>query len=418
MPTGNQVIDDRFTTGQPNYREFFYTTVNLAGESQNFDGNGAYLRLQPGTGDLTASQTDPTATSPRTRRSGRTRRCRRSALSRASARSRPTAPTSSASPTTSPTSTLASAPSARRARPRGAAAANRGARAAVSARETNGDAHWRAMLRRQLRGRFGDFLAVCALVIAGLAVTLGILSQQKASLPSWVPFFGQSFYHLDRRLHLGAGRDPGPGAGGDGGRDPDRQDRVRHVEDGHAVVGMDIEPEVRAADPSGRSAAPAPEDEPQRHGGRGRPGQAQRPAARRLEIPLSRTQANVNPDEFLSTLDADTRQYLTLLLQGGSEGIGGGRPRASSCRPSCAGSSRSPATPRSSPARSPSAARRSPGRARLPAPHGRARQPRRARSRASSTRRARRSAASPTSSRRSARRCANCRRPSTRRVAA
>ncbi len=59
VPTGNQVIDDRFTTGQPNYREFFYTTANLAGESQNFDGNGPYLRLQPGNGDLTASQTDP-----------------------------------------------------------------------------------------------------------------------------------------------------------------------------------------------------------------------------------------------------------------------------------------------------------------------------------------------------------------------
>jgi len=59
VPTGNQVIQDRFSTGQPNYREFFYTTVNLAGESQNFDGNGPYLRLQTGNGDLTASQTDP-----------------------------------------------------------------------------------------------------------------------------------------------------------------------------------------------------------------------------------------------------------------------------------------------------------------------------------------------------------------------
>ncbi len=59
IPTGNQVIEDRFSTGQPNYREFFYTTVNLAGESQNFDGNGPYLRLQPGVGDLTATQSDP-----------------------------------------------------------------------------------------------------------------------------------------------------------------------------------------------------------------------------------------------------------------------------------------------------------------------------------------------------------------------
>ncbi len=47
VPTGNIVINDRFSTGGPNYREFFYSTVNLAGESQNFDGNGYAIALQP-----------------------------------------------------------------------------------------------------------------------------------------------------------------------------------------------------------------------------------------------------------------------------------------------------------------------------------------------------------------------------------
>ena len=40
----------RCTTGAENYKEFWYTMVALAGESQNFDGNGAYVRFQPGGG--------------------------------------------------------------------------------------------------------------------------------------------------------------------------------------------------------------------------------------------------------------------------------------------------------------------------------------------------------------------------------
>lgn len=58
-PTGDQVIEDRFSTGGPNYREFFYFLVNFAGISQNFDGNGLYLRLAPGGGDTLAELQNP-----------------------------------------------------------------------------------------------------------------------------------------------------------------------------------------------------------------------------------------------------------------------------------------------------------------------------------------------------------------------
>jgi phospholipid/cholesterol/gamma-HCH transport system substrate-binding protein len=40
-------------------------------------------------------------------------------------------------------------------------------------------------------------------------------------------------------------------------------------------------------------------------------------------IPLASTQPNVQPDEILATLDADTRDFLNLLLAGGAEGLGG-----------------------------------------------------------------------------------------------
>ncbi len=38
-------------------------------------------------------------------------------------------------------------------------------------------------------------------------------------------------------------------------------------------------------------------------------------------IPLASSERNVNPDEFLAALDGDTRDYLKLLVQGGSRGL-------------------------------------------------------------------------------------------------
>jgi phospholipid/cholesterol/gamma-HCH transport system substrate-binding protein len=59
VPTANQVINDRFSTGQPNYREFLYTFVNFAGMAQNFDGNGPYARAQGGGGPVLVGEENP-----------------------------------------------------------------------------------------------------------------------------------------------------------------------------------------------------------------------------------------------------------------------------------------------------------------------------------------------------------------------
>jgi len=60
VPTANQTIEDRFSTGGPNYREFLYNLANFAGQSQNFDGNGPYFRLQAGGGPQLVSTPNPT----------------------------------------------------------------------------------------------------------------------------------------------------------------------------------------------------------------------------------------------------------------------------------------------------------------------------------------------------------------------
>ena len=59
LPTGDVPIQDEFATGVENYKEFFYTLVGLAGEGQNFDGNGMYVRFQTGGGSQTISLGSP-----------------------------------------------------------------------------------------------------------------------------------------------------------------------------------------------------------------------------------------------------------------------------------------------------------------------------------------------------------------------
>jgi hypothetical protein len=56
LPTGDIKIEDGpLSNGVENYKEFWYTMVGLSGESQNFDGNGQYVRFQPGGGTQTTS---------------------------------------------------------------------------------------------------------------------------------------------------------------------------------------------------------------------------------------------------------------------------------------------------------------------------------------------------------------------------
>jgi phospholipid/cholesterol/gamma-HCH transport system substrate-binding protein len=56
LPTGDVKIEDgQFSSNEENYKEFWYAMVGLAGEAQNFDGNGHYVRFAVGGGDQTIS---------------------------------------------------------------------------------------------------------------------------------------------------------------------------------------------------------------------------------------------------------------------------------------------------------------------------------------------------------------------------
>jgi hypothetical protein len=63
-PTGDQVINDDFSTGQPSFREFLYAAAAQSGEGATFDGNGPFLRVQPGGGPVPVKADVPSSPSP------------------------------------------------------------------------------------------------------------------------------------------------------------------------------------------------------------------------------------------------------------------------------------------------------------------------------------------------------------------
>lgn len=190
--------------------------------------------------------------------------------------------------------------------------------------------HLRASLARQARGRSKDTLAIVALALAGIAMMLWIFSQQKAALPSWAPFVGQEFAHLTGEFSTAQAVTPGQGQAVDiAGIQVGKVSSVE-LEDGHAVVGLDVEPRYLELIHPDATLLLRPKTNLNDMIVEIDPGSAPGHIEDGANFPLSRTQPNVNFEAFLSTLDADTRQYLQLLVAGGAQGIGGRGPQLSS----------------------------------------------------------------------------------------
>jgi phospholipid/cholesterol/gamma-HCH transport system substrate-binding protein len=178
-------------------------------------------------------------------------------------------------------------------------------------------------VREQIRKHSRDFAFVVGLVAVALIVGGYVLSQQRFTLPRGVPLIGSDSVTYKAQLASAQSVTPGQGqtvqvAGVDVG-EISKVDLV----DGHAVVTMKIRrrftpiyndatallrPKTGLNDmvlqlaPGSRRSGVAPEG---------------------YTIPISQTLPNVNFDEILQWLDADTRSYLQLLVGGGAQGLGG-----------------------------------------------------------------------------------------------
>jgi phospholipid/cholesterol/gamma-HCH transport system substrate-binding protein len=184
-------------------------------------------------------------------------------------------------------------------------------------------AHFRAWLSRQARGRRKDTIAIFVLAIAGIVMMLGIFIQQKASLPAWLPVVGEEFEHISAQFSTAQAVTPGQGQAVDVAGIQIGKVTSVDLENGHAVVGMDIEPKYMQLIHPDASFLLRPKTNLNDMVVEVEPGDEKGQAEDGDEFTLAQTEANTNLDAFLNTLDADTRQYLQLLVAGGAQGIGG-----------------------------------------------------------------------------------------------
>lgn len=183
--------------------------------------------------------------------------------------------------------------------------------------------HFRAWLSRQARGHRKDTIAIFVLAVAGIAMMLGIFTQQKASLPAWLPVVGEEFDHISAEFSTAQAVTPGQGQAVDiAGIQIGKVVSV-DLENGHAVVGMDIEPKYMELIHPDASFLLRPKTNLNDMIVEIEPGTAKGQVEDGDHFTLTQTEPNTNLDAFLATLDADTRQYIQLLVAGGAQGLGG-----------------------------------------------------------------------------------------------
>ena len=189
--------------------------------------------------------------------------------------------------------------------------------------------HFRAWLSRQARGHRKDTIAIFVLAIAGIVMMLGIFTQQKASLPSWLPVVGEEFEHITAEFSTAQAVTPGQGQSVDiAGIQIGKVTSV-DLEDGHAVVGMDIVPEYMKLIHPDATFLLRPKTGLNDMIVEVDPGGDKGHIDDGAHFTLAQTEPNTNLDAFLSTLDGDTRQYIQLLVAGGAQGLGSRGKQAS-----------------------------------------------------------------------------------------
>src|SRR5215217_609151 len=177
-------------------------------------------------------------------------------------------------------------------------------------------------MRRALRAHLRDVLAIIALLAAALFATTVILINQRTSLPGWVPLIGTDRFALEADFSTGQAVTPGQGQSVDiSGIKVGEVTGVK-LEDGHAVVSMDVDNKYASLIHQDSSLLLRPKTGLNDMVVEVDPGTQSAPEIKEdSAVPLASTQPQVNPDEFLAALDADTQQFLKLLLANGAEAL-------------------------------------------------------------------------------------------------
>jgi phospholipid/cholesterol/gamma-HCH transport system substrate-binding protein len=177
-------------------------------------------------------------------------------------------------------------------------------------------------MRRALRAHVRDVLAITALVLAGLLATTVILINQRTSLPGWVPLIGTERFELEADFSSAQAVTPGQGQSVDIAGIKVGDVTGVELEDGHAVVSMEVENKYAPLIHDDASLLLRPKTGLNDMVVEVDPGTPSSPEVKEgSTMPLASTQPQVNPDEILASLDADTQTFLKLLLGNGAEAL-------------------------------------------------------------------------------------------------
>jgi phospholipid/cholesterol/gamma-HCH transport system substrate-binding protein len=176
-------------------------------------------------------------------------------------------------------------------------------------------------MRRAIREHLRDFLAIVGLVVAGVVTAFVILGNQASALPSWVPILGEDRYELKAEFSSAQAVTPGQGqAVVIAGIKVGDITRV-NLEEGQAVVTMEVDNDKAGLIKDDASLLLRPKTGLNDMVIEVDPGVGSESVEEGATLPLASTQPNVNPDEVLASLDADTQAFLKLLLAGGAEAL-------------------------------------------------------------------------------------------------
>ena len=184
-----------------------------------------------------------------------------------------------------------------------------------------------------IRKHLVDFAAILGLIVIALAVASVILANQRLAVPGWVPVIGQDFTEVEAELSSAQAVTPGQGQTVNvAGVEVGEISAVR-LEDGKAIVTLRIDdgavPVYQDASVLLRPKTGLKDMVAELTPGTAEAGELE--AGQR--IPIGQTLPDVNLDEILASLDADTRTYLQLLLSDGGKALGGnGRALANTIR--------------------------------------------------------------------------------------
>jgi len=177
-------------------------------------------------------------------------------------------------------------------------------------------------MRKALRTYTRDFIAIIVLAVIGLLALFVILSQQSTALPSWFPILGQDRFELKTEFQTAQAITPGQGQTVNLSGVEIGDVTAVNLENGVAVVTMQVDPEFAQLIHPDASALLRPrtglQDMTIELDAGTEPGEI----PEGFTIPLANSEPNVNTDQILASLDGDTRAYLRLLLAGGAQALG------------------------------------------------------------------------------------------------